>query len=177
MSTFLALLTGGGLAAIGGLVSSLIADWLGGRRDQRKYKHERAMAIEARRQERLAQAYIDLLGYLSHHAAWAMSVRSYPAVKAPDPLLRGEVKRVEALVESYGSPEVRGLLRVWRDRAGMIADADAMIGMVERSKNPSQELENEARQMHVPYRATGKRCSMPPKPSASGCGKELAGEV
>jgi hypothetical protein len=57
------------------------------------------------------------------------------------------VKRVGALVEAYGSHEVRGLMREWRERAGRIADAT--IRLLEKSKNPSQELENEARRMHL----------------------------
>jgi hypothetical protein len=112
MTTFLAILTGGGLAALGGLLSGLITNWLGDKRDQRKYEHERAMALEARRQERLEQAYIELLGYLSHYAEWARSAQRLlgepPA--PPDPLPREELNRVEALVEAYGSEEIRRLL-------------------------------------------------------------------
>jgi hypothetical protein len=62
MTTFLAILTGGGLAAVCGLISGLLTNWLGDKRDQRKYEHERAMALDARRQERLEKAFLELLG-------------------------------------------------------------------------------------------------------------------
>ena len=150
MTTFLAILTGGGLAVVGGLLSGLLTNWLGGKRDQRRYEHERAMAVEARRQGRLEQAYIELLDYLAHHAAWAQSVRPFlGAPPAPDPLPLPDLTRVGALVEAHGSPEVRRLMREWRERAGRIADADATIGMMEKNNNPSQEMENEARRMHL----------------------------
>jgi len=146
MATFLAILTGGGLAVLGGLLSGWVSNWLGDKRDQRKYAHEQAMAAEARRQERLEQAYIELLGYLSHHAEWAVSVRPFfETIEAPDPLPRAEVRRVAALVEAYGSPEVRRLLSDWREHAEKLAEADAIIGVVERSRQPGQELDAEAR--------------------------------
>jgi hypothetical protein len=144
MTTFLALLTGGGLAAIGGLLSGLVANWLGERRDQRKYEHERVMALEARRQQRLEQAYVELLGYLAHHAAWARSVQALFDVKAPDPLADENVKRIEALVTAYGSDEVRQLLVQWIERGGKLAQASAVINTERESANPSQELQDEA---------------------------------
>ena len=115
MTTFLAILTGGGLAALGGLLSGLVTNWLGDKRDQRKYEHERAMALETRRQQRLEQAYIELLGYLSYHAEWA---RSVGAVQGPDPLPREDIRRIEARIEAYGSPKVRGMLQEWRECSG-----------------------------------------------------------
>jgi hypothetical protein len=68
-------------------------------------------------------------------------------VEAPDPLSRDEVRRVEALVESHGSLEVRALMREWRARA-QLADADATISLVERSRRPSQELDDQAQAEH-----------------------------
>lgn len=84
MNTFKTLLTGGGLTAIGVVLAGLVTNWLGAKRDQRRYEneqamaaqaqgHERAMALEARRQKRLEQTYIELLGYPSHYAEWAKS--------------------------------------------------------------------------------------------------------
>jgi hypothetical protein len=132
MTTLQTLLTGGGLAALGGLLSGLITNWLGDRRDQRKYGHERVMALDARRQDRLEQAYIELLAFLAHHAAWAKSVQpKLGPIEAPDPLPRQEVWRVDALVEAHGSPEVRGLMREWRMHAGKLADADITIKMMQ----------------------------------------------
>src|SRR6266508_1372088 len=74
-TTFLTLMTGGGLAVVGGLVSGMLPNWLSAKRDQRTHEHEQVMAREARRQERLEQTYIELLTYLSHHLDWAKSIR------------------------------------------------------------------------------------------------------
>jgi hypothetical protein len=142
MTTFLALLTGGGLAVLGGLLSGWLNNRLGEKRDQRKYEHERAMALETRRQQRLEQAYLELLGYLSYHAEWA---RSVGAVQGPDPLPREDIRRIQALIEAYGSPKVRGLLQVWRECVADLALAGVTSGTVEESPDPSQELDDDAR--------------------------------
>jgi hypothetical protein len=141
MTTFLAILTGGGLAALGGLLSGWVTNWLGDKRDQRKYEHEQAMAAEARRQERLEQAYIELLAYLAHHAGWARSVRPMVAVKAPDPLTDENVQRVEALVTAYGSEEVRQLLDEWFQRVAGLAAATATVAEAEEWNKPSEQLD------------------------------------
>ena len=44
MSTYLSLLTGGGLIAAGAVASGLLANWLGSRRDKRGYEHQQKMA-------------------------------------------------------------------------------------------------------------------------------------
>ena len=145
MAMFLAILTGGGLAALGGLLS----DWIGARRDQRRYQHEQAMAREVRRQERLEQAYLELLTYLAHHWDWARSVRPMLGeIPAPDPVPAQERWRLQALVSAHGSPEVRRLLREWVECAAKIDSADAVIRMVEKSRNPSQQLDDEAQREH-----------------------------
>jgi hypothetical protein len=77
MNTLLTVLTGGGLVALGGLVNGWLANRQGAKRDQSRYDHERKMAEEARRQERLDQAYIALGEYLSHFGDWARSVQPF----------------------------------------------------------------------------------------------------
>jgi hypothetical protein len=145
MTMFLAILTGGGLAVIGGLASGWLTNWLGEKRDQRRYEHERAMALEARRQERLAKAYIALLGLLSYRDRWALSVRPFwgPVAK-PDPLPVEEVMRIAAVLEAHGSPEVRGLFREWGARAAKLANADQTIERKDQSTRPSEALTDEA---------------------------------
>jgi hypothetical protein len=141
MTTFVAILTGGGLAALGGVLSAWVTNWLGKKRDERKYEHERTMALEARHQERLEQAYIELLGYLSHYADWVKSVqrlRGKPPA-APDPPPREELNRVEVLVEAHGSPEVRRLLREWREHAVKLQYADEGLPLIELDDADDEE--------------------------------------
>jgi hypothetical protein len=85
------------------------------------------------------QAYIELLGYLSYHTEWA---RSVGAVQGPDPLPREDVRRIEARIEAYGSPKVRGMLQEWREYVADLALAGVTSGTVEELPNPSQELDD-----------------------------------
>jgi hypothetical protein len=166
MSTFLTLLTGGGLAAAGGLASGAVTNWFAAKLDQRRYEreqvmareahqheqamalearsHERAMALETRRQERLKQAYIELGIFLSHYIDWANSVRPMFPVPAPDPLPPQERWRIETLVMAYGSPEVRQLLDEWHKCAEKIHNALATIRLRDQSRDPGQEFDDKA---------------------------------
>ena len=145
MNTYLTLLTGGGLIAAGAVVSGLLTNWLGSRRDKRGYKHERVMAREARVQERLDQAYIALGEYLSRFEDWARSVHPFLGpVPAPDPLQPGERWRIEALVTAYGSEEVQRLLDPWAECARQIENADVVIRMADGARGPSPELDQDA---------------------------------
>jgi hypothetical protein len=145
MGTLLALLTGGGLAAVGGLASGSLTNWLGAKRDERKYSHEQVMALEARHQERLDLAYMELGGYLSRYGDWARAVRPlWGPVKAPDPLPPEERWRVETLVIAYGSEEVRRLLGLWEEQAKKIQNVDQLIQLLEEFRDPSTELFQEA---------------------------------
>lgn len=193
MTTVRTMLTSGGLVALGAVLGAvlggLITNWLGERRDQRRYEHERAMAEQAqqheramardaRRQERLERAYLELLGFLSHHARWALSVRPLIGpVEAPDPLPADEVRRVESLVEMHGSLEVRALMREWRARAQKLADADATIGAVERSRRPSKEMDDQARDEHKAIPAYREAMFDAAEAIRGRVRQELAGEV
>jgi hypothetical protein len=211
MSSFQTLLTGGGLAALGVVVSGLLTNWLGARRDKRRYDHEHAMAAEAhrheqamaadarlqesdmarethrhsqaiaaeaRRQERLEQAYIELLGYLSRQLAWAKSVRPFwGQPPTPDPLPREEHWRIEALVTAYGSPQVRELLRQWGECAAKIEDADATIRMVEGSRNPNSQLDQEAQDEHLAISSYKAAMFKADEALRERVRQELAGEV
>jgi hypothetical protein len=145
MSTSLTLLTGGGLIAAGTVASGLLANWLGAKRDKRRYVHEQAMAREARVQERLERAYITLGEYLSRFEDWARSVHPFLGpVPAPDLLLPAERWHIEALVTSFGSEEVQGLLDRWAECARQIENADVTIRMADTARNPSPEFDQEA---------------------------------
>ena len=72
------------------------------------------MAREARTQERLANAYVDLLDMAERTGQWAQSVRPMMDTIPPQPVPPlpelSEQARVEALVGAFGSNEVRRLM-------------------------------------------------------------------
>jgi hypothetical protein len=137
------LLTGGGLVALGGFAVALTD----AARDKSRYRHEKGLAREARRQDRLEQAYLELGIYLARHEDWARSVRPFwGQPPAPDPLPPGERWRIQALVTNYGSPEVQRLLGAWAEAARTIENAGQVIGLADRARGPAPELEQEARQ-------------------------------
>jgi hypothetical protein len=145
MSTFITLLTGGGLLAAGSLLSGWQNNWLASRRDRRTHAHEQQMAQEARRQDQLERAYTELGIYLSHYTDWARSVQPLLGpIPPPDPMPPAERWRIETLVTNHGSPEVRGLLGRWAEIARKIDNADAMIRLAEGSRAVETELDQEA---------------------------------
>jgi hypothetical protein len=93
MKTLLAVLTGGGIAAVGGLVTGLLNNWMGGKRDKHAYARQQEMAREALGHDRLDRAYTELGIYLAHRAAWAMSIRPFTnPVSGPDPTPRPRLR-------------------------------------------------------------------------------------
>jgi hypothetical protein len=141
------LLTGGGLVTLGSLVSGWLADQSAKKRDERKYDHELTMARETRHQERLEPAYMALLRLLSRNRDWADSVRPLRATgQPPEPLDREELWRIETLVSMYGSDEVRRLLQEWSNCAEKVERADETLRSLDKSKNPSPEFEEQAKQ-------------------------------
>jgi hypothetical protein len=147
MNTYLTLLTGGGLVAVGSVANALLAHWLGSKRDEQQGDHEQGMVREARAQERLDQAYIALGEYLSRFEDWARSVHPFLGpVPAPDPLPPGERWRIEALVTAYGSEEVQQLVDRWAGCARQIENADVMIQMADGARSPSPEFDQDALQ-------------------------------
>jgi hypothetical protein len=143
MNMIMAVMTGGGLVAAGTLAGVLI-DAV---RDKGRHRHEKELAREARRQDRLDEAYLALGIYLARHEDWARSVRpfwgKYPA---PGPMPPDESWRIQALITNYGSPEVQRLLGQWTELARKIENADQVIGLADQARGPAPELEQEARQ-------------------------------
>jgi hypothetical protein len=143
MNMTMTLLTGGGLLALGGFAAALLE----ARRDKSRYRHEKELAREARRQDRLEQAYLGLGIYLARHEDWARSVRpfwgQYPS---PDRLPPAERWRIQTLITNYGSPEAQRLLGQWAELARKIENADQVIGLADQARGPAPVLEQEARQ-------------------------------
>ncbi|HEV8275453.1 MAG TPA: hypothetical protein VGQ26_07125 [Streptosporangiaceae bacterium] len=137
-----ALVTGGSTAvvAIAGLWATLAAAG-------RTTRSQRDIAREARHQERLEQAYIALREYLSRFGDWARSVHPFIGpVQAPDPLPPSERWHIEALVTAYGSEQVQRLLERWAECAARIENADVVIRMADKSRDPGAELDQMALQ-------------------------------
>jgi hypothetical protein len=148
MNTLVAVLTGGGIAAVGGLVTGWLNNWMGSKRDERAYARERQAAREALGQKRLDLAYTELGIYLSHEAAWARSVHPFIGpVPTPDPMPDEEQWRIETLVTNHGSPEVRRLLDQWGEQRMKIQEADIVITMARGSRDPGS-LGEKADQEH-----------------------------
>jgi len=144
------LLTGGGLVALGGLISGFLGNWLGAKRDQRTHAHEQAMAREARHQERLAQTYIELLMSMARTSEWVTSLRPLVGPVPPsEPPPPEERRRIQALVTAYGSDEVRRLEDEWGEHVAKVIDVHVVMQTLERSKRPSQQLDDEAMREHA----------------------------
>jgi hypothetical protein len=142
MNTAMTLLTGGGLIALGGFAVALLE----ARRDRSRRRHEKELAREARRQDRLEQAYLELGIYLGRNEDWARSIRpfwgKYPA---PDQMPPSERWRIQTVIMNYGSGEVRRLLGQWTEIVRKIESADQVITMADEARGHDPELEQEAR--------------------------------
>lgn len=146
VNTFMTLLTGGGLAVIGGVLTGLANNWSGAKRDQRSHARQLQLAQEERQQARLQQAYTDLGLYLSRVTAWARSVRPlWGPVPPPDQIPAEELWQVETAVTLHGSPEVRQLLNEWAEQRIKIEKADFVIQQADNAVGREPELEEEAR--------------------------------
>jgi hypothetical protein len=159
MSTLLAVLTGGGLATVGGLLSGWLNNWLGSQRDERAHAREQQMTREALSQERLERTYTELGLYVARFADWARVIQPFGGlVPAPEPMTHEERSRIEALVMNHGSPEVRQLLEHWRQQARRLEIADAVIrasaempdgrGLADKAEKERQALPDYRKAMH-----------------------------
>ena len=136
-----ALITGGSTAVVA------IARWATLASTRQTIQSQRDIARELRHQERLEQAYIALGEYLSRFGDWARSVQPLLGpVQAPDPLPPPERWHIEALVTAYGSEEVQRLLERWGECAARIENADVVIRMADKSRDPGPELDQMALQ-------------------------------
>lgn len=151
MNTLIALLTGGGLVAASTYLTAWQTNRFARQRDQAAHAHELAITAEARRQDRLDQAYTELGIYLAWSADWARSIHPFMGpVPAPEPMTQQERYRIETLVTNHGSPEVRALLDQWGQQQLKIRKADMVITMAEQhnSLNEQARLERLALEDH-----------------------------
>lgn len=124
------------LGAIGIVVTGLTAK--GGRRHaenvaEDRMTHEREIAEDARAQDRLGDAYVELLSIVNRTADYAGRVRPMLDTDPPTPRpplpSTDEQSRADALVMAYGSRAVEALFEEWRQSVWAIIQADQMIGI------------------------------------------------
>jgi hypothetical protein len=141
------LLLGALLTAGGGVVTTSAAAWLGNRRDRRRYRHERVMAQDERRQRRLQDTYLELLVYLSYQRRQVKSIR--PTSGSSEPPVQIDPNRLiemDAKVAAFGSPRVQQLLDGWGDWADRIQEASWTIHNALSGQNLSKDDREDAAQ-------------------------------
>ena len=113
-------------AAIGASVgvTGIVFTWLTGKqaRDQaeqtaqNRLEHERTMAQQARDQERRGNAYVQLLTVVERTGQWAQMVKPLVGSHPPPPLPDlDEQAEAMALVNAFGSDEIRRSFNTWRN--------------------------------------------------------------
>ena len=114
--------------------------WRGYRHGERlagvRTEHERQMAREARRYQRLAEAYVPVLDFAFKVGLWTELVRpliQIGEVELPPLPSLEEQAHVQALVAAYASSEVKQLMLAWRDQLNnMRRAADMIISFAQR---------------------------------------------
>jgi 2-keto-4-pentenoate hydratase len=95
-----------------------------------------------RRQQRFADAYIELLEVLGHFGQWAQTVRPVADFGEPQhPLPAPEQQaRVRTLVAAYGSPEVKDLYENYQKVIGSVQTVDRKIGLAMQPQQVGTDL-------------------------------------
>lgn len=123
-----------GTSAVG--IAGIVGTWLTGKQGREQalatlreqLGHDRLQAREAREQERLQSAYLELLKMVHRVGIWAETV--YPMMgPSPDvPLPPLEIQAdTAALVAAFGTPEVEEKLEAWRS---VVKKMIALAGLV-----------------------------------------------
>lgn len=111
---------------------------------QQRLDHEAEMAKDQRRQQRLADTYVDLLTFAYTMGAWANLVRPILDTDPPKELPVGippvdEQIRVEARAGAFASAEVRRLVKIWRDSVGEIRRADYLLSLCNEARKRGED--------------------------------------
>jgi hypothetical protein len=98
-------------------VPGIFFTWLTGKQGR---DDARAIAKEAREQQRLENAYVDLLDMAERVGQWVRMVYPMIDTNPPQPIPAelpslAEQAHTEALVNTFGSDEVRKRMKDWRD--------------------------------------------------------------
>jgi hypothetical protein len=116
-----------------------VVAWRGYRHGERlagvRTEHEREMAREARRYQRLTEAYVPVLDFAFKVGQWSELVRpmiQIGEVKPPPLPSLDEQAHVQALIAAYASPEVKQLMLAWREHLNNVRKADMTIGFAQQ---------------------------------------------
>lgn len=114
------------VSAAGGGAIGAVTTWLAGRSARRDAA---VLDLSKRRQQQLADAYIELLEMLHHVGQWVLSIhRTYDEGQPKHPLPSAEQQvRVRALVDGFGSPVVKDLFADYDTLIHEIMSADRQI--------------------------------------------------
>ncbi|MDY6998785.1 MAG: hypothetical protein SW019_19485 [Actinomycetota bacterium] len=97
-------------------VAGIVGTWLTANRG---LAHERRLATEARQQQRLENAYVDLLDVAERVGHWAQLawpvLDTDPPAPVPEMPSLVEQAHTEALVRAFGSEKVLVRMKVWRE--------------------------------------------------------------
>lgn len=122
-------------------IAGIFGTWFNGKqaRDDAKelatqsLSHERLMAEDARKQQRLENAYIEMLEMTEKASQWAQIAYplfdSNPPAPVPDLPSLDAQSHVEALVRAFGSDEVLDLFEAWRSVIVEMVRCDRLIKM------------------------------------------------
>lgn len=113
-------------AAVG--IAGIAGTWLTARQG---FSNQRQLALDARRQDRLENAYVGLLEMVERVGHWAQIayplLDSNPPAPVPELPSLEEQAHTEALVRAFGSNEVLTLMEVWRNMVQKMLAADRII--------------------------------------------------
>jgi hypothetical protein len=110
-------------------LGGLLVAGLGGWRDR---VATRDLADRERRQNRLADAYVDLLDLCLRVGYWASQLRPItapPDYQPPEPPTTDEQTRVRAKLAAYGSRAVQDLHEAWHSSVQAIVKADLQVAL------------------------------------------------
>jgi hypothetical protein len=140
-------------AAIGAFVgvTGIFFTWLTGKqaRDQaeqtadNRLQHERTMAHDAREQERRGNAYVRLLTVVERSGQWAQMVKPMLDSDPPQPVRPlpdlDEQAEAMALVNAFGSDEIRQSFKSWRD---LVWDMIWAVAEIDREEESAKREES-----------------------------------
>jgi hypothetical protein len=158
-------------SAVTGVVAlaGILATW---RTGQQARTHDVRLAREERRQDRLANAYVELLTMAERVGQWASMVRPFIDTTPPQPVPPlpdlMEQARAEALIQAYGSPAVQELAASWRDAVRAIIRADRTLGIAAGAREAKEPIDSGD---------TWRKLDMELRPAERASRMNLAGQV